>query len=128
MVGNGVGDLISGSTVEVSRAGCDEADRARDRRLVFRALNSVEVVFAVILVVVILAKPPPTGVIAAVLTALATLAAQLLVVRPFLNRRSAKVLAGLDAPRSRGHYAYVGLEAVKVTALVVAGVLLLVTL
>lgn len=97
-------------------------------RLVFRALNSVEVVFAVILVAVILAKPPPTGVIAAVLTALATLAAQLLVVRPFLNWRSAKVLAGLDAPRSRGHYAYVGLEAVKVTALVVAGVLLLVTL
>lgn len=97
-------------------------------RLVFRALNSVEVVFAVILVAVILAKPPPTGVIAAVLTAFATLAAQLLVVRPFLNRRSAKVLAGLDAPRSRGHYAYVGLEAVKVIALVVAGVLLLVTL
>lgn len=96
-------------------------------RLVFRALNSVEVVFAVILVAVILAKPPPTGVIAALLTAFATLAAQLLVVRPFLNRRSATVLAGLDAPRSRGHYAYVGLEAVKVIALVVAGVLLLAT-
>jgi len=29
------------------------------------------------------------------------------------------------APRSRGHYAYVGLEAVKVVALVVAGILLL---
>lgn len=96
-------------------------------RLVFRALNSVEVVFAVILVAMILAKPPPTGVIAALLTAFATLAAQLLVVRPFLNRRSAKVFAGLDAPRSRGHYAYVGLEAVKVIALVVAGVLLLAT-
>lgn len=96
-------------------------------RLVFRALNSIEVTFAIVLAVVMLAKPPPAGVIAAFLTAFAMLAAQLLAVRPFLNRRSAKVLAGLNAPRSRGHYAYVGLEAVKVIALVVAGVLLLVT-
>ncbi|TAM72246.1 hypothetical protein [Mycobacterium sp.] len=95
-------------------------------RLVFRALNTVEVVFAVVLAAVILAQPPPAGVIAAFLTAFAMLAGQLMVVRPFLNRRSAKVLAGLNAPRSRGHYAYVGLEAIKVIALVVAGVLLLV--
>lgn len=96
-------------------------------RLVFRALNSVEVIFAVVLVAVILAKPPAAGVIAAFLAAFAMLAAQLMAVRPFLNRRSAKVLAGLNAPRSRGHYAYVGLEAIKVIALLVAGVLLLVT-
>jgi len=72
-------------------------------------------------------QPPPAGVIAAFLIAFAMLAAQLMVVRPFLNRRSAKVLAGLNAPRSRGHYAYVGLEAIKVIAVVGAGVLLLVT-
>jgi hypothetical protein len=72
-------------------------------------------------------QPPPAGVIAAFLTAFAMLAAQLMVVRRFLNRRSAKVLAGLNAPRSRGHYAYVGLQAIKVIALVVADVLLLVT-
>jgi hypothetical protein len=35
------------------------------------------------------------------------------------------VLAGSDAPRSRGHYAYVGLEVVKAAALIVAGILLL---
>jgi hypothetical protein len=95
-------------------------------RLVFRALNGIEVAFAIVLVAVMLAKPPPAGVIAALLIAFAMLAAQLMIVRPFLNRRSAKVLAGLNAPRSRGHYAYVGLEAVKVVALVAAGVLLLV--
>jgi len=94
-------------------------------RLVFRALNSVEIVFAIVVATVILASPPPTGVILAFLTAFAVLAAQLVAVRPFLNRRSNKVLAGLNAPRSRGHYAYVGLEAIKVIALAVAGILLL---
>jgi hypothetical protein len=53
------------------------------------------------------------------------LATQLIGVRPFLNRRSDKVLAGLNAPRSRGHYAYAGLEVIKVIALLVGGTLLL---
>jgi hypothetical protein len=35
------------------------------------------------------------------------------------------VLAGRNAPRSRGHYVYVGLEVIKVLALAVAGILLL---
>ena len=94
-------------------------------RLIFRALNSIEVMFAVVLAAVIMVSPPPAGIIASFLTAFAMLATQLIAVRPFLNRRSDKVLAGLNAPRSRGHYAYVGLEVVKVIALVVAGVLLL---
>ena len=94
-------------------------------RLVFRALNSVEVVFAIVVAAIIVASPPSAGVIAAFLIAFAMLAAQLIAVRPFLNRRSDKVLAGLNAPRSRGHYAYVSLEAIKVIALMVAGFLLL---
>ncbi len=94
-------------------------------RLVFRALNSIEVMFAIILAAVILSSPPPIGVIAAFTAAIALLAAQLIAVRPFLNRRSDKLLAGLNAPRSRGHYAYVGLEVIKVIALAVAGILLL---
>lgn len=94
-------------------------------RLVFRALNRVEIVFAIVIVAVIAARPPAVGVIAAFAIALVTLAIQLAVVRPRLNRRSDKVLAGLNAPRSRGHYAYVGLEAAKVIALVAAGTLLL---
>jgi cell division protein FtsW (lipid II flippase) len=94
-------------------------------RVVFRALNTVEVVFAVVLLAVIVVSGLAPSVIVALLIALAALAVQLVAVRPFLNRRSDKVLAGLDAPRSRGHYAYVGLEAIKAIALVVAGILLL---
>lgn len=95
-------------------------------RLVFRALNAIEVAFAVVIATIVVASPTRVGVVAAYLAACAMLAAQLIVVRPFLNRRSSKVLAGLDAPRSRGHYAYVGLEVIKVIALAVAGVLALV--
>jgi hypothetical protein len=94
-------------------------------RLVFRALNAVEVVFAIVTLTLAVVSRPPLGVIVAFVVAWATLVAQLAAVRPFLNRRSDKVLAGLDAPRSRGHYAYVGLEVVKVIALVTAGSLLL---
>ncbi|WP_375483546.1 hypothetical protein [uncultured Mycobacterium sp.] len=94
-------------------------------RLVFRALNAVELAFAIVTLAVTVASRPPLGVIVAFVVAWATLVAQLAAVRPFLNRRSDKVLAGLNAPRSRGHYAYVGLEVVKVIALVTAGGLLL---
>ncbi len=94
-------------------------------RLVFRALNSIEVLFAVVIATLITVSPPTVSVIATFATAFTMLATQLIAVRPFLNRRSDKVLAGLDAPRSRGHYAYVGLEVIKVIALAVAGALLL---
>jgi hypothetical protein len=94
-------------------------------RLVFRALNTAEVVFAVAILGVIAAGRPAPRVVVALAVALAALAVQLTMVRPRLNRRSDKVLAGLDAPRSRAHYAYVGLEVAKAVALVVAGILLL---
>jgi hypothetical protein len=94
-------------------------------RLVFRALNGVEVAFAVVILVAAVADPPRAGVTAAFVVAFAALGLQLGAVRPRLNRRSDQVLAGLDAPRSRGHYAYVGLEVVKALALAVAGILLL---
>jgi hypothetical protein len=94
-------------------------------RLVFRALNTVEVGFALVIIAIVAAGPTPVRVTAAYSVAIAALAAQLIAVRPRLTRRSDKVLAGLDAPRSRGHYVYIGLEAVKAFALVVAGILLL---
>lgn len=93
-------------------------------RLVFRALNTVEVVFAVALLAVLVAGGPPLRVVVVSAIAVAMLTVQLAVVRPRLNRRSDKILAGLDAPRSRAHYAYVGLEVVKAIALAVAGILL----
>ena len=94
-------------------------------RLVFRALNTVEVGFALVIIAIVAAGPMPVRVTAAYSVAIAALAVQLIAVRPRLTRRSDKVLAGLDAPRSGGHYVYVGLEVVKAVALVVAGILLL---
>ncbi len=94
-------------------------------RLVFRALNTVEVVFAVGIVLAALVSRPSVTVTAAFVVAMTALAAQLLVVRPRLNRRSDEVLAGRVGPRSHGHYVYVALELIKVVALLVAGVCLL---
>jgi hypothetical protein len=98
-------------------------------RLVFRALNTVEVLLAVVVLITIGADPPSPVAVVAVVIAVATLAAQLLVVRPRLVRRSDAVLVAPAAPsvpggaqrRSRAHYWYVGLELVKVIALVLAG-------
>ena len=94
-------------------------------RLVFRALNACEVVLAVVVIVGVLTAEVSGAALAAAATALVVLAAQILLVRPALSRRSDRVLAGDDGPRSRAHLAYVGLEVVKVIALVVGGVLVL---
>lgn len=94
-------------------------------RLVFRALNSLEGGFAVVVVAAWLVDPPAGRVGAPLAIVIAVLVVQVGVVRPRLGRRTTAVLAGADAPRSRVHYWYVGLEAVKVVALVVGGVLLL---
>ena len=94
-------------------------------RLVFRGLNSVEVVLAIVILVATIASPPPASAAAALAVAFAALALQIGAVWPRLTRRSDQVLAGLDAPRSRGHYVYVGLEAIKALALAAGGILLL---
>jgi hypothetical protein len=94
-------------------------------RLVFRALNSVEVVFALVIVAIVASTPPPPRITVAFAVAIAALAIQLIAVRPRLTRRSDRVLAGSDGPRSHAHYVYVGFEAVKTLALLVAGILLL---
>jgi len=62
----------------------------------------------------------PAGLVVAVAVAVVALAAQLLFVRPFLVRRSNRVLNGEQGPRSRAHHAYVALEVVKVLALISA--------
>lgn len=94
-------------------------------RLVFRALNAVEAVLALVLLVAITIDTPPARPAIAVAFAVATLAVQLAVVRPRLTRRSNRILAGQDTPRSRGHHAYVALEAAKVVALCAGGILLM---
>src|SRR4051794_25112696 len=86
-------------------------------RIVFRALNIAEVAWAVLIAVclIVTGASGPVLVLAAATAVL--LAAQLLWVRPRLNRRSARVLAGHDAPPSRPPPAYLGLEALNPPAL-----------
>ncbi|CAG7647628.1 hypothetical protein [Actinacidiphila bryophytorum] len=94
-------------------------------RLVFRALNSVEAVLAAVVLAAVLAGGAPAGVLGPAVAVLVLLAVQVGVVRRRLGRRSDRVLAGEELPRSRGHLAYVGLELAKVVLLVVLGVALL---
>jgi hypothetical protein len=94
-------------------------------RLVFRALNTAEVAFALVILAIVVSSPTRVWITVAFCVAFAALAVQLIAVPPRLTRRSDQVLAGLDAPRSRGHYGYVGLEAVKAVGLLAAGILLL---
>ena len=94
-------------------------------RLVFRALNAVEVVLAVVILATVIAVPPSAGAAVVLSVAIAALAVQIVAVRPRLTRRSDQVLAGLVAPRSRGHLVYVGLEVIKSLALAAGGILLL---
>jgi hypothetical protein len=90
-------------------------------RLVFGALNAVEAVLAGVVVVAMVVGAPPVVVLAPAAAAVAALVLQLAVVRPRLTRRSDAVLAGADPPRSLSHHAYIGLEGLKVLALVAAG-------
>ena len=104
-------------------------------RLVFRALNTIEIVLAVVIIVAALLGSLPLGATAAIVVAIVALLVQLVAVRPLLSRRSDAVLAapaaeavsGGTTKRSRIHYVYVGLELVKVVTLAVGGVLLLTT-
>ncbi|UXY31978.1 hypothetical protein [Streptomyces sp. HUAS TT20] len=94
-------------------------------RLVFRALNLVEAVLAAVVVAAVAVGGPPTAVVVLTAVVAVLLAVQLGVVRPRLNRRSDKVLAGEDLPRSRGHVYYVAFEIAKVITLTVLGISLL---
>ena len=65
-------------------------------RLVFRALNTAEAIFAVVIVVTIVAGGLPTASAVAAAIAVASLVVQLAAIRPGLTRRSDAVLAGED--------------------------------
>lgn len=90
-------------------------------RIVFRALNLVESVLAVvILVLAVLA--PAAGPLWFSGGAFVVLLVQLAIVRPRLNKRSDRILAGEELPRSREHFVYIGLETLKVLLLIGLGV------
>ncbi|GAA4756749.1 hypothetical protein [Actinomycetospora chibensis] len=94
-------------------------------RVVFRALNAVEAALAVVLTIAGLLGSATSRGVGVGAVAVVILVVQVVVVRPALARRSDRVLAGEDPPRSRGHYAYIGLEVGKVIALLTTGILLL---
>lgn len=93
-------------------------------RVVFRALNLLEVVLAAAVLVTVVAAAAagslPTGSIV-LLLALVVLIVQFGFIRPRLNRHSDAVLVGGQTrTRSKIHWVYVGFEAVKL-ALVLTG-------
>ncbi|MFI0163276.1 hypothetical protein [Streptomyces sp. NPDC017095] len=93
-------------------------------RLVFRALNAVEALLAVAVAAAVTVGDAPAGSAALTAAVAALLVIQLAVVRPRLNRRSDRVLAGEELPRSRSHLGYVALEVLKVALLIALGVAL----
>jgi hypothetical protein len=90
-------------------------------RIVFRALNLSEVGLAAVIAASLIVYAPSVSVTVAAVAAVAVLAVQLRIVRPRLNRRSDRVLAGEDAPRSISHHVHIVTEATKVIALAVLG-------
>lgn len=97
-------------------------------RLVFRALNAVETLLALVIANCLVLGSPTTVSAVALGVAMAMLVGQVLVVRPALTRRTDAVLAapdGVTGPGSHAHLWYVGLEVLKVAALVTGGVALL---
>jgi hypothetical protein len=90
-------------------------------RVVLAALNRVELALLLVVGVALAVGPRPSALLVLVGTLAVLLGVQLGVVRPALQRRSDRVLAGEDVPRSRQHLIYVALEAVKVLVLVAIG-------
>jgi hypothetical protein len=96
-------------------------------RIVFRALNLTEIALALVALAAIAAGQPPGVVLALTAAVIVILAGQLVAIRPVLNRRSDRVLAGENPPRSTVHLYYVALETAKVIALSALGISLLAT-
>jgi hypothetical protein len=94
-------------------------------RLIFRALNTFELLLAIIAAAALFNDQTPARLDVALSVAVGALLIQLVLVRPLLSKRTAEVLAGDEGARSRAHHAYVALELIKVIALVTAGVTLL---
>lgn len=94
-------------------------------RLVFRALNMVEIVLAALLLTASIIGAPSRRAIASVVCVIAVLLVQVFIVRPRLNRRSDRVLAGEELPHSGGHHLYIALETAKIAVLAITGALML---
>lgn len=90
-------------------------------RLVFTALNVVEIVLAVAIAVLLLGDDPTTGQAWLLVAVIVCLAVQVAGIRPVLNRRTNRFLAGETPPGSKVHLVYIGLEVAKVGLLIALG-------
>jgi hypothetical protein len=94
-------------------------------RVVFRALNRAELALALTALATFVVGRP-TGTVASLGAAtIVILAGQLIVIRPQLNRRTDRVLAGQNLPRSTVHLYYVVVEVAKAFTLLALGICLL---
>ena len=96
-------------------------------RLVFRALNTVEVVLAAALITALLTITPGAAGWTLLVVTVALLATQAVLLRPRLDRRAQQIITGHPPPPSRLHLAYIDLECLKVATLLALGALLATT-
>jgi hypothetical protein len=82
-------------------------------RLVFRALNTVEVALAVALITTLLTITPGAAGWTLLVVTAALLATQTVLLRPRLDRRDQQIITGHPPPPSRLHPTYIGLECLK---------------
>ena len=89
-------------------------------RLVFRALNRVEVAIAVVLTILVAYRARSWPLALLVVTD-ALLVVQVAYLRPRLDQRALQIIAGEDAPPSSQHGVYIALEAAKLVLLPIIG-------
>jgi len=94
-------------------------------RLVFRALNAAEIVLATATAITLALAPHPFAATVLMIALAATLAAQVLVLRPRLEARAQLIIDGGTPPRSRVHLAYIVLEGGKLLMLGAFGIILM---
>ncbi|MCB0877474.1 MAG: hypothetical protein KDC46_00635 [Thermoleophilia bacterium] len=95
-------------------------------RIVFHALNSVELALGAILLVALFALGTDVGSLArwAIVFACAALLVQMIALRPVLDRRLDARVAGEQVESSAHHVIYIGLEVAKAGALATATIAL----
>ena len=94
-------------------------------RLVFRALNASEIVLATATAGTFAFTPRPLGATVLLIALVVTLAVQVVVLRPLLERRAKLIIDGGTPTRSRAHLAYVALECAKLLMLTTFGIILM---
>jgi hypothetical protein len=90
-------------------------------RLVFTALNVVEIVLAVAIAILLLNDDTGSAQLWLLVVVIGCLVAQVAGVRPVLNRRTNRFLAGETPPGSKVHLVYIALEVVKIALLIALG-------